>query len=763
MSLQPEEERQMQAYIQWVNSQLRKRPGSRAVKDLQHDMKDGVALLQLIEVVGNEQIPIIENPITISDMATNVTYVLKFMAERRIKMHQINSKEIIEGNKRAIMRLILALAAHFKPGSVRPANSEAPSGRLERASSTMSLAAEAAVALADASQLASSAGLSLHYKYKKRPNFDSNLSTSDHSLHQLPVEASHSRSSSSASSTSHKSAGSANRLNSSVPGSSSKKRYNDLTPVRKSLGQCVSDTDHLSSLETSMRQHHQAITKYLSDDQSYRTLPRKMKVGSSKSEGNSRRSSRPSSANSSTSIDDHVLAEEHDHMVVDVQALKEYLLDLQCILLNGEDSQDGNNNNSNETENEHFFQESSLHDQVVILKARLDQANQDYQNLKNSAAALKEDAIRLQGEKVGLQGRLTELEEANINLRADQLRQELACDSARSAKESAQRIIEEREHRIAELHEELAKKDQVIRDQEREIQQLIDTVTGRENTEADRDTQLNLRESIKHNIRDQIEQLTGRLEELSGSENQIHSQIDHYNRRLKKIEDSLRKSNNPKEVAKEYDKASNTLENLRSSFGKHDPRQHALDSIGQSLGSIMEKLTVSRTTSRNDAAMKLSEKRSSRGKLTPRNRLKNSETHSKTDLSGSYLNGSMDSATPVTQEGKRTKVLYFINQSVTPYLASINKSLGEITLKDFKNLLDRGGSHRYYFKSMDPDFGSVREELSADDEILPGWDGKIVSWVDDDKELALGSDTRTVNTSTPKNTNNSYFVQKDMV
>ena len=86
--------------------------------------------------------------------------------------------------------------------------------------------------------------------------------------------------------------------------------------------------------------------------------------------------------------------------------------------------------------------------------------------------------------KVGLQGRLTELEETNINLRADQLRQELACDSARSAKESAQRIIEEREHRIAELHEELAKKDQVIRDQEREIQQLIDTVTGRENTEV---------------------------------------------------------------------------------------------------------------------------------------------------------------------------------------------------------------------------------------------------------------------------------------
>ena len=35
------------------------------------------------------------------------------------------------------------------------------------------------------------------------------------------------------------------------------------------------------------------------------------------------------------------------------------------------------------------------------------------------------------------------------------------------------------------------------------------------------------------------------------------------------------------QLTKEYDKAYHTLENLRSSFGKHDPRQHALDSIGQ--------------------------------------------------------------------------------------------------------------------------------------------------------------------------------------
>ena len=83
-----------------------------------------------------------------------------------------------------------------------------------------------------------------------------------------------------------------------------------------------------------------------------------------------------------------------------------------------------------------------------------------------------------------MQARLKQLEQANITLRTDQVRQELACDSARSAKESAQRIIDERERQIAELHEDLARKDQLIEDQRREIQHLTEIITGRENTEV---------------------------------------------------------------------------------------------------------------------------------------------------------------------------------------------------------------------------------------------------------------------------------------
>ena len=38
--------------------------------------------------------------------------------------------------------------------------------------------------------------------------------------------------------------------------------------------------------------------------------------------------------------------------------------------------------------------------------------------------------------------------------------------------------------------------------------------------------------------------------------------------------------------------------------------------------------------------------------------------------------------------------------------------LGEITLHDFKGAFDRSGQYRYHFKALDPEFGTVKEEVS---------------------------------------------------
>ena len=60
-----------------------------------------------------------------------------------------------------------------------------------------------------------------------------------------------------------------------------------------------------------------------------------------------------------------------------------------------------------------------------------------------------------------------------------------------------------------------------------------------------------------------------------------------------------------------------------------------------------------------------------------------------------------------------TKILYFTNRSVTPFMSTINKRIGEIRLIDFKNLFDRPGFFRYHFKAVDQEFGMVKEEVSS--------------------------------------------------
>lgn len=52
-------------------------------------------------------------------MRENLDRVLQFMAAKRIRMTHITSKEVAEGNLKSIMRIILALAAHYKPQSVK--------------------------------------------------------------------------------------------------------------------------------------------------------------------------------------------------------------------------------------------------------------------------------------------------------------------------------------------------------------------------------------------------------------------------------------------------------------------------------------------------------------------------------------------------------------------------------------------------------------------------------------------------------------------
>ncbi|XP_017011240.2 segment polarity protein dishevelled [Drosophila takahashii] len=80
--------------------------------------------------------------------------------------------------------------------------------------------------------------------------------------------------------------------------------------------------------------------------------------------------------------------------------------------------------------------------------------------------------------------------------------------------------------------------------------------------------------------------------------------------------------------------------------------------------------------------------------------------------------------------GQETKVIYHIDDETTPYLVKIPIPSAQVTLRDFKLVLNKqNNNYKYFFKSMDADFGVVKEEIADDSTILPCFNGRVVSWL----------------------------------
>lgn len=82
-------QKQLTAYVAWVNSQLKKKPGAHLVEDLRHDVRDGTALVDLIEVIGK--------PLFIfSDVCTSLTReIMKNIRTRQLNISVTRKKKSI--------------------------------------------------------------------------------------------------------------------------------------------------------------------------------------------------------------------------------------------------------------------------------------------------------------------------------------------------------------------------------------------------------------------------------------------------------------------------------------------------------------------------------------------------------------------------------------------------------------------------------------------------------------------------------------------
>ncbi|XP_037533780.1 dixin-A [Nematolebias whitei] len=161
------------------------------------------------------------------------------------------------------------------------------------------------------------------------------------------------------------------------------------------------------------------------------------------------------------------------------------------------------------------------------------------------------------------------------------------------------------------------------------------------------------------------------------------------------------------------------LRSLRDSFSGHDPQHHTLDTLEQGVASLMDRLHSLDIQRRQDRGQEFKSP-GRRANLTDRDSWPPSSK-----MAHSHSSPGLDAAVS-------TKVLYFTDRSLTPFLINIPKRLGEVTLRDFKAAVDRQGNFRYHFKALDPEFGTVKEEVFQDGAVVPGWEGKIVAWVEED-------------------------------
>ncbi|KAM4703263.1 dixin isoform 2-T2 [Rhinophrynus dorsalis] len=669
-------EQQLQAYVAWVNSQLKKATGINPVQDLRQDLRDGVVLAHLIEIVAGEKLNGIHWQANCTqEMRDNVDKVLQFVASKKIRMHQTTAKDIVDGNLKSIMRLILTLAAHFKPVSGRATNnsmlgvagkSQSASVASHRPHSTAAMAQGAAAALADVRQDMSRSGRDV-FRYRQRNgSVDEEIGNPYWSVRAMVKQYEGHQGSTPPSDTTS--------LASPSPVHSTKSEYNEPHYEEKAEFTVIHSEESITKKED---------TRAVSFDDCQPANP---------------------IVYPESSWEDHLL-EQQDHLEREMEEAKKMISGLQALLLNGSLPED-------EQESLFSLREDGAcpEEQLVIIKSRLDQSMSENQSLKNELLNCKQENRNLQGIKDALQQRMAHQEATVLQLKQELLRANMDKDELHNQNVDLQRKMEERSQLLGEYKKELSQKDWLMQQMQGKLDEAQRKLSEATYQKNDLQKELDHRKVL-------LQQFMNR------DDDQVNSYISHpaqTNGFLQPAGKGPPREPVPQRTANDLQLVRDALRSLRNSFSGHDPQHHTIDSLEQGISSLMDRLHAIETQRRQD--------RRTRGRM-PGNKGVNEYRDSwppNTKMPHSQ------SAPAMGGSSSCTKVLYFTDRSLTPFMVNIPKRLGEVTLRDFKTAIDREGNHRYHFKALDPEFGTVKEEVFHDDDIIPGWEGKIVAWVEDD-------------------------------
>ncbi|XP_059036471.1 dixin isoform X4 [Mustela lutreola] len=669
-------EQQLQAYVAWVNAQLKKRPAVKPVQDLRQDLRDGVILAYLIEIVAGEKLKGVQlAPSNQQEMKNNVEKVLQFVASKKIRMHQTSAKgplglfcpsDIVEGNLKSIMRLVLALAAHFKPGSNRTVSQ----GRDPRASlqshqphCATAVAQGAAAALADVCHDMSRSGRDV-FRYRQR--------------------------------------------NSSVDEEIENPYWSVRALVQQYEGQQRSPSESSCSSLTSPSPIHSAKSESIitqsEEKADFVMIPAEgIENRTEETDSPLSRDWRPGSPGTylETSWEEQLL-EQQEHLEKEMEEAKKMISGLQALLLNGSLPED-------EQERPLALLQPGVNpeEQLIIIQSRLDQSMEENQDLKKELLKCKQEARNLQGIKDALQQRLTQQDTSVLQLKQELLRANMDRDELHNQNVDLQRKLEERNRLLGEYKKELGQKERLLQQHQAKLEEALRKLSEASYQQVDLERELEQKDVLlAHCMKREADEVT--------SYNSHNSQSNGF---LLPVAGKGAASVTHKGTS-DLQLVRDALRSLRGSFSGHDPQHHTIDSLEQGLSSLMERLHAMETQKKPDRRVRGKSPRTQAGSeyresWPPNSRLPHSQS------------------SPAVSS-TCTKVLYFTDRSLTPFMVNIPKRLGEVTLKDFKAAIDREGNHRYHFKALDPEFGTVKEEVFHDDDAIPGWEGKIVAWVEED-------------------------------
>lgn len=120
---------QEKTFTKWLNAKVSGRDV--AVKNLVTDLSDGVILIHLLEVLGNESLGrYASKPKLRVQRFENVNVALNFIKARGIQMTNIGAEDVVDGNRKIILGLIWTLILRFTINDINEEGMTAKEGLL---------------------------------------------------------------------------------------------------------------------------------------------------------------------------------------------------------------------------------------------------------------------------------------------------------------------------------------------------------------------------------------------------------------------------------------------------------------------------------------------------------------------------------------------------------------------------------------------------------------------------------------------------------